>query len=349
MIPVKNAYYMLTYVFKLLSEKGWKDIATEKFKNTAELFSAILAKGIALQLKRGLNKAYIDVNETLSAVRGKIDVTGSVKTMRITNAQLMCSYDEFCENSYLNRILKTTVALLLKADISQERKHELRKLMMYFDNVDILDVCTIDWRIQYNESNNSYHVLLSICNLVIKGLLHTQSDGSQRLMNFLEERTESKLYEKFILEYYRKHYPSLSANSEQIAWQLDGGSSDRLPIMQTDIMLKDGDNVLIIDAKYYTHTMQTRFDVHTVHSANLYQIFTYVKNKEREMKDKKHSVAGMLLYAKTDEIDQPNNTYNMSGNRIDVRTLDLNCEFSVICKQLNNIVADFFDEPDHRS
>ena len=344
MIPVKNAYYMLTYVFKLLSEKGYKDIATEKFENTAELFSAILAKGIAVQLKRGINKAYIDVNETLSVVRGKIDVTGSLQTMRNSNAQLVCSYDEFCENSYLNRILKTTVMVLLRANMSNARKHELRKLMMYFDNVDILDIRTIDWRIQYNRNNNSYHLLLSICNLVIKGLLHTQSDGSQKLMDFLDERSESKLYEKFILEYYRKHFQSLSVNSEQIVWQLDGGSNDRLPVMQTDIMLKDGNKVLIIDAKYYTHTMQTRFDAHTVHSANLYQIFTYVKNKECELKDKKHCVAGMLLYAKTDEIDQPNYTYNMSGNRIDVRTLDLNCKFPFICNQLNKIAEDFFDQ-----
>lgn len=32
-----------------------------------------------------------------------------------------------------------------------------------------------------------------------------------------------------------------------------------------------------MDAKYYAHTMQTQYDVHTLHSGNLYQIFTYVK------------------------------------------------------------------------
>lgn len=32
----------------------------------------------------------------------------------------------------------------------------------------------------------------------------------------------------------------------------------------------------------------------------------------------------------------------MSGNRIDVRTLDLNCDFSVIKSQLDMIVKEFF-------
>ena len=108
--------------------------------------------------------------------------------------------------------------------------------------------------------------------------------------------------------------------------------------MQSDIMLTKGDAVLIIDVKYYTHTMQTQYDVHTLHSGNLYQIFTYVKNKDTEFGDKPHTVSGMLLYAATDEAIQPDNSYQMSGNKISVRTLDLNQEFSEIATQLNAIV-----------
>lgn len=57
MIPVQNIYYMLSYAFKVLNEQGYKKIATEEFNNTAELMAAILAKGIAVQLKRGLEKS----------------------------------------------------------------------------------------------------------------------------------------------------------------------------------------------------------------------------------------------------------------------------------------------------
>lgn len=215
--------------------------------------------------------------------------------------------------------------------------------MMYFANVDTLDVHNIDWHVRYNKNNQSYQLLLSICYLVIKGLLQTQQDGTSKLMTFIDEQRMCRLYEKFILEYYRKHFPSLSANAERIPWQLDDGIGDMLPVMQTDIMLKRDNRVLIIDAKYYTRTTQSQYDTHTLHSANLYQIFTYVKNKECELKDKEHRVSGMLLYARTDEEIQPNNTYYMSGNRIDVRSLDLNCDFSAIKEQLNSIAKEFFN------
>lgn len=98
------------------------------------------------------------------------------------------------------------------------------------------------------------------------------------------------------------------------------------------------------DAKYYANTTQAQYNTHTLHSGNLYQIFTYVKNKEYELADIPHQVAGMLLYAKTYEMVLPNNEYQMSGNKISVRTLDMDCEFAGIAKQRDGIVKDYFAE-----
>ena len=51
----------------------------------------------------------------------------------------------------------------------------------------------------------------------------------------------------------------------------------------------------------------------------------------------------MLLYARTDEQVQPDGDYMMSGNKISVKTLDLNREFVEIAEQLNKIVKVYFD------
>lgn len=344
MIPIQNVYYMLSYAFQVLNEQGYKNIATEQFQNTAELMAAILEKGIALQLKRGLGKEYIPQMEALSSLRGKIDIAESIKTQSMLRKQLICTYDEFSVNSTMNRIIKSTVELLLCSNISKQRKKNLRKLMVYFGEVDFIDLHTVNWNVRYNRNNQTYRMLISICYLVVKGLLQTQSDGSKKLMDFLDEQRMCRLYETFILEYYRKEFRNLiTANASQIPWQLDDEESSMLPVMQSDIMLQRGDRVLIIDAKYYEHSTQVQFDKHTLHSGNLYQIFTYVKNKEYEMRDKDHKVAGMLLYAKTDEEIYPNNVYQMSGNQISVRTLDLNLPFSEIAEQLNTIAKTHFD------
>lgn len=341
MIPIQNVYYMLSYAFQVLTDQGYKDIETEKFDNTAELCAAILIKGIAVQIKRGLGKEYISETETLSGIRGKLEITESIKNQTILRKQMVCTYDEFSVNSYMNRIIKSTAELLLRSDISKARKKELKKLLVYFSDVDSIDLQTANWDFQYNRNNQTYRMLISICYLVVKGLLQTNSDGTTRLMDFLDEQRMCRLYEKFILEYYRKEHPEITANASQIPWQLDDDFNSMLPVMQTDIMLSSRKKVLIIDAKYYGHTTQVQYDKHTLHSGNMYQIFTYVKNKTVELGEG-CEVAGMLLYAKTDEVIQPDGTYSMSGNKISVKTLDLNCEFAEIKKQLDSIAEAHF-------
>ena len=341
MIRIQNIYYMLAYAFQVLDEQGYRNVAIEDFDNTAELCAAILASGISTQIKRGLGKEYIPRTEALSSLRGKIDITESIKTQALQRNLLVCSYDEFSVNSHMNRIIKSTVLLLLRADITKIRKKKLRKLLVFFDDVDAIDLHSVNWNMQYNRNNQNYRILISICYLVFKGLLQTQSDGTTKLMDFLDEQRMHRLYEKFILEYYRREYPQISANASQIPWKLDDDMSAMLPVMQSDIMLTHGEKTLIIDAKYYSHTTQIQYDKHTLHSGNMYQIFTYVKNKEAELADKPHEVSGMLLYARTDEEVYPENEYRMSGNRIEVRTLNLDRDFSYIKKQLDEIARKY--------
>ena len=343
MIPVKNIYYMLAYAFQVLNEDGYKSVATEQFNNVADLCSAILCRGVSLQLKKGLGREYISETEMLSGLRGRIDITESIKTQAMLRRQMVCTYDEFSVNTYKNQVIKTTMLKLLHVDIDKKRKKEIKKLLVFFDEVNELDVYSIQWNQQYSKNDQTYRMLIAVCYLVLKGLLQTTSNGSVKMMDFIDEQRMCRLYEKFILEYYRKEHPEITANASQIPWIVDDGVKDMLPIMQSDIMLSKENQVLIIDAKYYKNTMQTQFEKQTLHSGNLYQIFTYVKNKEAELEDKQHEVAGMLMYAKTDEDIVPDNKYSMSGNKIYVRTLDLNCDFLTIREQLDSIVANYFD------
>lgn len=233
--------------------------------------------------------------------------------------------------------------LLRHSRVSQKYKNDLKKEMLFFSNVDTIEPNSIRWSaIRFQRNNNTYRMLLSICQLILDGMLLTTDSGDYRLASFVDEQRMNRLYEKFILEYYAKECPQVKATASQIPWALDDGIGTMLPVMQSDIMLTQGSRVLIIDAKYYTHTTQTQYEVHSLHSGNLYQIFTYVKNKDTEFGDSPHTVSGMLLYAATDEAVQPDNSYLMSGNRISVKTLDLNRNFLDISAQLNAIVDDHF-------
>lgn len=335
---------MLSYAFQVLKEQGVKDVDVESFDNVSKLCAEILIKGVSRQLKRGLAKEYVNASEELPGIKGKIEITETMKEGSYLSKKLVCSYDEYTEDFKMNQILKSTMQLLLHADIFAEQKRRLKNLLMYFNNVEETDLMRVDWNIQYNRNNLSYQLLITICYFVVKGLLQTTTDGSTKLMDFLDDQRMSRLYEKFLLEYYRYHYPKLLPNASMIQWQLDQEGDSNLPVMKSDIMLHKENDYMIIDAKYYSNTTQVNYDKHTIHSGNLYQLFTYVKNKEYELTNTEHKpVVGLLLYAKTDEDIQPDGKYLMSGNEISVKTLDLNKSFKEIEKQLQSIVSNTFD------
>ena len=336
---------MLSYAFSILKQGEYENVDAEEFDNLHNLLAAILAKGISRQLKQGLYREYLCRTEDLSVIRGKINLPGTVRNRISRQTKVSCEYDELSENNLHNQIIKTTVVLLLRhANVEQQYKDELKKEMLYFSRVDPIDPSVIQWSaIRFHRNNSTYRMLISLCQLIIEGMLLTTEKGEQRLASFFDEQHMCRLYEKFILEYYSKEHKELSVSASQIPWALDDGIGTMLPVMQSDVMLKKGNKVLIIDAKYYAKTTQVYHEVHTIHSNNLYQIYTYVKNFDATFGKKPHTVSGMLLYAATDEEIQPKQTYMMQGNQISVRTLDLNQEFTAIAAQMDQIAAEYFE------
>ena len=339
---------MLSYAFQILTQDTYDDVAIESFDEMYDLLAAILSKGIGIQLKQGLYREYINRQEELSVLRGKINMSGTIKNQLVHKRVLTCDFDDLSENNLFNQIIKTTVILLLKnAKVKSKYKDDLKKKMLFFSNIELLEPTSIRWSsIRFQRNNQTYRMLISICQLILEGMLMTTDIGEYRLASFIDEQRMCRLYEKFILEYYSRHYPELKVSASQIPWSVDDGVRTMLPMMQSDIHLQKGNTVLIIDAKYYSHTTQTQYDKHTLHSNNMYQIFTYVKNRDYEFGEEEHTVSGMLLYAKTEEEVQPNHVYQMHGNQISVRTLDLNLPFVDIAGQLNQIAESHFNLPE---
>ncbi len=344
MIKIQNIYHMLAYAFQVLRKDSYAKIATEEFANVCDLLAAILAKGLASQVKRGLGKEYASRTETLGSPVGRIDISASVKTKAIPSRQLVCEFDEYTENIQLNKILKSTAFLLARSpEVSIQQKKVLKKVMLYFTNVDEVNIRRIQWsNIKFHRNNAIYKMLVNICYLVVAGLLMTEIDGSWKLTHYINDQRMYRLFEKFVLEYYRRHYPQFNACAAHIDWNVDDGFIDFLPTMKTDITLTYGGKTIIIDTKYCKKTMQVNnlYDSRKIHSQNMYQIFTYVKNRDVASTG---TVSGILLYAKTDEGLVPDHDYMLNGNRISVKTLDLNTDFSEIKRQLHGLVADLLN------
>lgn len=344
-ILIRNIYYMLSYAYQILQQSDFQSIAAEDFEHIDDLFAAILSKGMARQLKQGLYREYVSYSETLPILRGKLDFPQTIWNRTRCGTKLACTFDELSEDNGYNQILKTTLQILLRDEkVSSARKAELKKLLIFFQDISTLAPAQIQWKaLHYQRNNKNYEMLLNLCYFVLHDLLQTTEQGDHRMEAFSDQHM-ARLFERFILEYYRQHHTYLSeVKAARIKWDLQGENDSAavrfLPAMQTDIYLRYRDRMLILDAKYYGKTMQQQFDKATLHSANLYQIYTYVKNQ-----DVTHSgtVSGMLVYAKTQEAITPDCLFNLGGNQIGACTLDLNQNFRQITAQLDRIAVRFF-------
>ena len=344
-IFIQNVYYMLSYAFQILKQEDYKQVAGQKFEKIHDLFAAILEKGVSRQIKQRLYREYVPMQEDLSVMRGKLNMDETVRQKVQNKQKLACEFDEFSEDNLYNQILKVTIHRLIRADdVAPERKQALRRVSVFFGNIRLIQPDHIAWnRLIYQRNNRNYELLLNICYLVLNDMLQTTEDGSYKLISFSDEHME-RLYERFILEYYKQHHSELNPRSSQVKWNLtekpDATMIQFLPTMQTDITLQKGDKTLIIDAKYYGKSMSQNYTKETLRSAHLYQIFSYVKNMDTSNTG---NVSGLLLYAKTEnEVFPEGEPFVIGGNRIGARALDLNAAFEMIKAQLDNIVLVYF-------
>lgn len=338
-ILIRNIYYMLAYAFQELRQNNYVEIEGESFDDIYDLFAEILARGISYQLKQGLYREYVARNESMQTVMGKIDINGTIAQRMRNSQKIACNYDELSENNTYNQILVTTASILIShSDVKKERKSQLKKLMLFFQNVQPIDIHSIRWNtLRFDRNNRNYQMLLYICYFIISEWLMTTEEGKFKMREFSDDHM-CRLFEKFVLEYYKKHHSELKPCAAQIEWNIDKemSTANILPIMQTDILLTIGKRTLIIDTKYYGHTMQQQYGKNTLHSQNFYQIQAYVNNYDVGHTGK---VDGMLLYAKTQEEVVPEEEIPFrDGNVYYFKTLDLNTDFDSIRRRLDSFV-----------
>ncbi|WP_062379229.1 5-methylcytosine-specific restriction endonuclease system specificity protein McrC [Demequina pelophila] len=340
-VAIRNVYVMLAYAFGAIRAEGTDAVASERFDHLHDLLAEILLRGVGAQVKRGLHRDYLHRHEPLATVRGRIDVNRTIATRSTTRGQLVCGFDEYAADTPHNRALKSVLVLLIRhGSVSPDRKAALRRLLPYLDTVTLVAPSSIRWNaLTYHRANANYRMLLGACEFIVKGLLPARGSGATRLASWVSDEAMSGLYERFLREYYRVHHPGLAPGAPTVRWDIDQPTTKhgQLPMMRTDVTLRRGSQTLIIDAKYYSSSLQSgAWGKSTVHSAHLYQILAYVKNEDVR---RDGSVSGLLLYARTDAPAQPDLDVAIQGNRIGARSLDLDRPWQEIAAQLEDVVS----------
>lgn len=340
-ILIENVFYMLAYAFRAVSMDVFKSVGSEAFDNAEDLLAALLKTGTEQVVRQGLHRTFEPTQEDLQTLRGHLIPTETIRNYVVRRQRLYCDFDTFTVDNLFNQILKTTISILIRADfVKAERKSGLRRLLPYFDTVTVVPPDQVCWsKLRFQRNNLSYQVLMNLCRLVIDGCIMGDKDNSGNYkLKLFEEAQLEWVYESFLREYYRCHHTELNVlGAKELSWDANPADQMRLPTMKTDVMLRFGNKLLIIDAKFYGKILQYKFGSASYHNSNLYQINTYVQSAKADSDYSNLSVEGLLLYAQTNE-NVAADSFVIGGNKISINTLDLNQKFPKISAQLDDIV-----------
>jgi 5-methylcytosine-specific restriction enzyme subunit McrC len=331
---------MLSYAYDVLKQGDNVNLSNEEFENIYDLFGKILINGLSLLIKRGFNREYVCVSDELSVLRGKIDINDTLKRQTFILGKLSCAFDELSSNVLFNQIIKSTIINLIDyKDLDKQIKGQLIDISRYFQGIDKIRLEKSQFsRIRYHRNNRFYKLILDICELLYDELMVNSQKGETVFKDFIRDNQMAALYEKFILNFYKKELTSIHVYSPTFEWEKDFDfehvGEHFLPIMRTDIVLQNENKQLIIDAKYYKNALQIRnySEAKKLISSNLYQIYSYINNSPF-----KGEKAGMLIYPVVDtDMDF---VYSIQGKKIYIKTLNLNSDWMNICGRLKEIAA----------
>jgi len=342
LIPIENIYYLLCYVWNKLEEKDRVSITIDDKTDILDLLAKVLVSGTKILLKRGIEKNYLTISQEIAGVKGKLELSETVKRGILKKQRTFCTMDEFSSNILSNQLLVSTFYRLINTqDLDPSLKGELKRLIWMFSGIQPIEIQNSHFRqVRLHRNNKFYGFLLNVCQLIYENSLPTEKPGEWRFIDFMrDEQKMNKLFETFLLNFYRKHLIGWQVSSPAITWQLipeDEKAIEHLPRMLTDITLERQDEKIIIDAKYYRQTMTENFERQKIHSGNLYQIFSYLIN-QRGGDEKTRKTRGILLYPTIDE--EYDLHYMFEEHPIQIKTVNLNQHWRGIEKRLVGVVG----------
>jgi len=356
-IPIRNLWHMLLYAWNEvplddLRSWGLRETSVESAPSLDSLLASVLMRLMQQRLRIGLGHDYVDEAGALRGIRGRIDFAETIKQHALERGQLICGFQAYRANSMKNRIIRSTLARLLKtgqfgSEPQQVREllQRLRHLVRDLDGIDFVELTPDLIRRQlYARSghDHDYRLMLSICELIVQRQMPGDSEGRAILRVPLIDRellVLYKVYERFVANFYRFHLRGWEVSAQKrLEWHA-AEANERLPLMIPDIVLqeKSSGRMIVLDTKYTAHSLvENQWGKATFDSSHLYQLYAYLKSQEH-VSESHRTAIGILLYPAVRS--RFSDTVRLQDQAIRLESVDLAAPWQEIERHLLELIT----------
>lgn len=187
-----------------LPPQAWRQEAFD-YDASSDLLPAVVsffARTVETTLRRGVLRSYEPREESLVALRGRLN-TSSLFNQAGLLTPVPCSYDDFSEDVFENRILKAAIRLALKVPrlASAVRQRLMRQIIALELVSDVIVRPENVDSIHFSRLNEHYKPALGLARLLLANLTLTDGHGTNNASSFMVNMND--LFQRFVTERLR--------------------------------------------------------------------------------------------------------------------------------------------------
>ncbi|MEQ1515688.1 MAG: hypothetical protein ABL931_04260 [Usitatibacteraceae bacterium] len=314
--------HMLDMALGLDISTGETAAIAHRADSLLEIFIALFADRLLMQVRRGLPRLYRTHTDDLRALRGRLDLVRQFTTLAVRPERLACRFDALDSDVPLMQIMKACVLMLVRHARTAHTQRKLAELRFLLADVSDVASGSLPWRqVQIDRSSRHWQALLELARLMLGQRWQQTHAKAQAPKGITLLFPMNLLFEKYIAVQLRR---ALAGTGLEVVAQ--GGSAYCLgpwieggPVVgdshptKPDILVKKGDRVVaVLDTKWKNPT-------NGVSHADIYQMMAYARLYA--------CPRVVLLYpAVSGEAASDVKTRGIApgGERLDIATLSLN-------------------------
>ena len=224
-VPILNIYFMLCYAWGRAQDRDPVRLATiGKLTTVHDLLAKVLASGTNQLLRRGIERGYVERREDLAGIRGKVAISETAMRTLRARGRAACDFEELSADFLPNRILRSTLRLLLQPRFKLEpnNRNEVRSADLRLDGITPIRLDRNAFgQVSLGGNRRLYRFLLSICRLAYDSAVVGEDSGDASFYDFRRDQTTMwRLFEEFVTGFYQREQSHVSIESRRPRYPL---------------------------------------------------------------------------------------------------------------------------------
>jgi 5-methylcytosine-specific restriction enzyme subunit McrC len=286
-----------------------------------ELLMRYFLDQVAVVVRRGIARSYVQREGNLTQLRGKILVRENLRHNSANAARFYCQYEEFMADRPINRLIKSGLRITAGITRLPRSQQICRELLGWFEEVQ----APSDWRkefrhIHWDRNVRHYRKAIPPCRMLHERLNPLTLKGSNRAIAMLFPM--ERVFEDYVAACLRRQFPEIRVETQKRGrYLVDDHAGKPIFALRPDFVLTSGRQSIIADAKWKLIDQNDRANNYNISQADMYQLYAY----SAKFVESPHGSEVWLIYPAHEQFKSPLPTFQLDydSRRLKVLPFDL--------------------------